>query len=103
MEWGSQEEDLLKFEAESGITSPALANKPSLDPVWTWYYDEYFLLSLDRSYEQGYPLAISTAAINTYCEFFGYKDKLEFYRYMRIIDRAWLDCQSKRRAAKGDN
>lgn len=100
MEWGSSEADLLEFEAQNGITPQALLNKPKLNEVLTYYYDEYNQIAHDRNLDQGHPTSLTTWQIQAYCSFYGVLEPLVFADYIKRIDRIYLDIWFKKRKAE---
>lgn len=100
MEWGPSEQDLLTFEAQNNITPQALLNKPKLDEVLTYYYDEYNAMAVDRTLDQGHPTPLTTGQIQTYCSFYSVEQPLVFADYIKRIDRIYLDIWYKKRKAE---
>ena len=100
MTWGAEESSLRDFEQETGLPSKALDSKPSLNPRLTYYYDEFNDLASDRTLDQGYPTALTTAQIREYCDFFSVQDRLEFRKYIKMIDHIYLTEFYKRQKAK---
>jgi hypothetical protein len=81
---------LQQVAKESGILPPALANRPELPLRLQWAVTHFNYIAYDRGYGSEVALKLTTAAIELYrCVFDVECEKLEFHRYIRMVDDAW--------------
>jgi hypothetical protein len=83
---------------DMGMDVQALRDAPVLDPVLSYYYDEFKELSRSRSYTHGFPLSIPISEIKAYCEFSGLDaiESEELRVYIRIFDDTWLGVKGEK-------
>jgi hypothetical protein len=93
--WGDKVEFLEEIAATNTFTPQALEKAP---PYYEWmhpYMEGFFMLSSCRTYGMGAnPLSMSD--ILAYIQIYNPYNPLQFIRYIKRMDNAYLDAQSKK-------
>lgn len=93
MQWGKDIEMLQSVEKETGITPPALLNRPKIGLFEVFLLQEFNAVSGSRDYGENGPKAVPISDIKAYLEICeDYKtpaDKLRFMRLMQRLDQAF--------------
>ena len=77
---------------ETGEMPPALANKPDLDPIWTWPHMVWKELSGGRQYLEDTPRQLSFSEVAVYGLVHGCSrlELVSLWGDLHKIDNAWL-------------
>ncbi len=99
MRYGAHLEQLLAAQ-EAGNEVKALDERPQLYDDLQWIYRSFFQLSRLQGMSPG---AISTSEIVAYLDLHGETDlqeRAEFFRFIKVMDRAWLKYQASQQKPK---
>ena len=75
---------------ETGITPPALLNKPELDTAEQWLYLHFVALSRDRRHSESGPLPITIQEIYTFCQIYNEPFLESSVRAIQTLDDHYL-------------
>lgn len=93
VQWGSSLKTLLDIQKSTGVTPPALANRPKLKAGGTQYLEAFYVLNASRD-RNGYGLnPIKVGEVKDYALLMGFSrdETLKLLRLVQAMDAAFLN------------
>lgn len=93
VQWGSSLKTLLDIQKSTGVTPPALANRPKLKAGGTQYLEAFYVLNASRD-SNGYGLnPIKVGEVKDYALLMGFSrdETLKLLRLVQAMDAAFLN------------